>query len=108
LDRLIMRHPPKIAYSHFGLFSEAETLLQMHRCQLLLWKRIIGKVLVDAAPEEWLQVGLDRLLQEDSHLVAINAMDAQTKAREEGFLRNSIRGFIGYLREAPVNAATKG
>jgi hypothetical protein len=42
LDRLIIRHPPNIAYSHFGLFPEAETLLQMHRCQLLLWKRILG------------------------------------------------------------------
>ena len=58
---------------------QAETLLQMHRCQLLLWKRIIGKVLVDAAPEDWLQVGLDRLLQDDSHLVAINAMGAQAR-----------------------------
>jgi glyoxylase-like metal-dependent hydrolase (beta-lactamase superfamily II) len=106
LDRLIMRHPPKIAYSHFGLFSEAEKLLQMHRCQLLLWKRIIGMVLVDAAPEDWLQVGLDRLLQNDSHLVAINAMGAQARAREEGFLRNSIRGFIGYLQEAQANGAT--
>jgi hypothetical protein len=83
------------------LFPEAGTLLQRHRCQLLLWKRIIGKVLEDAAPEDWLQVGLDRLLQEDSHLVAINAMNVQARAREEGFLRNSIRGFIGYLQETP-------
>lgn len=107
IDRLIIRRPQKIAYSHFGLFSEAETLLAMHRCQLLFWKRIIGQVLVDAAPEDWLQVGLDRLLQDDSHLVAINAMDAQARRREEGFLRNSIRGFIGYLQEAPVNDATR-
>jgi hypothetical protein len=48
-------------------------------------------VLVDAAPEDWLRVGRDRLLQDDSHLMAINAMDAQARAREEGFLRNSIR-----------------
>ena len=87
---------------------QAETRLQMHRHQLLLWKHIIGKVLVDTAPEDWLQVGLDRLLQDDSHLVAINAMDARARAREEGFLRNSIRGFIGYLQGAPVNAATTG
>ncbi len=80
----------------------------MHRCQLLLWKRIIGKVLVDAAPEDWLQVGLDRLLQDDSHLVAINAMGAQARAREEGFLRNSFRGFIGYLQEGPANGTTTG
>jgi glyoxylase-like metal-dependent hydrolase (beta-lactamase superfamily II) len=108
LDRLITRRPQKIAYSHFGLFAEAEKLLQAHRRQLLLWKSVISRVLVNTDPEDWLRVSLERLLRDDSHLEAFTTMGAQEKAREEGFLRNSIRGFIGYLQETLINTTMTG
>lgn len=104
LDRLIAQGMPKIAYSHFGLYAEAQVLLQSHRRQLLLWERIIGQALTDTETDSLPRVCLNRLLDEDSRLTAYPAMTTQERSREEGFLRNSIQGFIGYLQRTPVEA----
>ena len=106
LDRLIAQGLPKIAYSHFGLFADAQTLLKSHRRQLLLWKRIIGQTLVHTELDDLPHACLQRLLGEDSRLAAYAAMTKQERSREEGFLRNSIQGFIGYLQGTPSEASS--
>lgn len=103
LDRLIAQGLPKIAYSHFGLFVEAQDLLLSHRRQLLLWKEIIGRTMADAGPNGPTSDCLERLLKEDPRLDAYATMADQEKKREKGFLQNSIRGFIGYLQKTPVS-----
>jgi glyoxylase-like metal-dependent hydrolase (beta-lactamase superfamily II) len=101
LDRLIDLQPRTIAYSHFGLFSDAQSLLVSHRRQLLLWKDIIGQTLSDAGPNAGIHDYLQPLLTSDTRLNAFSTMTDQEKLREQGFLENSIRGFVGYLQETP-------
>ncbi len=100
IDRLIARAPAKIAYSHFGLFAGAGALLKSHRRQLQLWEDVIGRTLPHFEGDALVQACFDRLLQNDARLEAYSAMTAAEKNREDGFLYNSIRGFIGYLRES--------
>jgi glyoxylase-like metal-dependent hydrolase (beta-lactamase superfamily II) len=99
LDRLIARAPRKIAYSHLGLFREAALLLQSHRRQLLLWEQVIGRALAESPSGDPVEACLARLRQADTRLGALSAMPVMARKREEGFLRNSIRGFIGDLQE---------
>jgi glyoxylase-like metal-dependent hydrolase (beta-lactamase superfamily II) len=101
LDRLIALPPCKIAYSHFGLFADAQDLLLSHRRQLLLWEEVIGRTLADAGTNDPTSDCLERLLKEDPRLDAYFSMTDQKKTRERGFLRNSIRGFIEYIQETP-------
>jgi glyoxylase-like metal-dependent hydrolase (beta-lactamase superfamily II) len=105
LDRLIAQGLSKIAYSHFGLFADAQTLLQSHRLQLLLWEQLIGQSLADTETDDLPRVCLERLLCEDARLAAYAAMTTQERRREEGFLSNSIQGFIGYLQRTPIEAS---
>jgi glyoxylase-like metal-dependent hydrolase (beta-lactamase superfamily II) len=104
IDRLIARAPQKIAYSHFGLFTEAGKRLKSHRRQLQLWEDIIGRTLAHFEGEDLTQTCMARLLEEDARLEALDAMTAAEINREHGFLRNSIQGFIGYLREGSIRS----
>lgn len=101
LDRLIALQPSKIAYSHFGLFSEAQDLLLSHRRQLLLWEDVIGRALANAGTNDCTNDCLEWLLIEDPCLDAYATMTDQEKTREKGFLKNSIQGFIGYKQATP-------
>lgn len=105
LDRLIAQGLSKIAYSHFGLFTNAQTLLQSQRRQLLLWKRIIGRTLAHTETDDLPHACLHCLLNEDSRLAAYSDMSTQERNREEFFLRNSIQGFIGYLQRTSLEAS---
>lgn len=107
IDRLIAMGPEKIAYSHFGLFTGARELLKSHRRQLQLWEDVIGRTLPHVDEGALVCACLDRLLQEDARLAAYTAMAAGEKDRETGFLGNSIRGFIGYLREGSARFSPK-
>ena len=99
IDRLITGAPRKIAYSHFGLFREATLLLQSHHRQLLLWEEVIGRVMADTRTDDLIRTCLARLRQADTRLAPLSTMPVLERKREEGFLRNSIRGFIGHLEE---------
>ena len=101
LDRLIASAPRTIAYSHFGLFPNALDLLKSHRRQLLLWEDIIGQTMSDSGMNADIHDCLQQLLKSDTYLGAFSTMTDQEKMREEGFLKNSIRGFMGYLQETP-------
>ncbi len=100
IDRLLASASGKIAYSHFGLYEGAQALLESHRDQLLLWQSIIGKVLSQGGPHDLCTTCLDQIIKEDARLEGYHALPAAEQRREEGFLRNSIKGFIGYFLEA--------
>ena len=99
IDRLRAAAPRKIAYSHFGVYTDAKKLLESHGEQLLLWQAIIGEVLSEGEVHDPCTTCLERLLREDVRLEGYQALPAAEQRREEGFLRNSIQGFIGYLQE---------
>jgi len=98
LDRLIALAPPKIAYSHFGMFTGASTLLRSHRQQLLLWEKVIAQTMAARDTNNLSAACMAELGQVDTRLAALKDMDTVERKREEGFLENSIRGFIGWLQ----------
>jgi len=98
LDRLIALAPPKIAYSHFGMFTGASTLLRSHRQQLLLWEKVIAQTMAARDTNNLSAACMAELGQVDTRLAALKDMDTGERKREEGFLENSIRGFIGWLQ----------
>jgi hypothetical protein len=81
-------------------------MLRTHREQLLFWKNIIEDQMAnfsDAEGEDFLNGSLQRLLQQDPLLKEFFHMDEAVKHRERGFLKNSIKGFTGYLQAVADN-----
>lgn len=97
LDCLLACEPQKICYGHFGMHGEARRMLVRHRGQLHRWRELFS------APENFAPMGeaervrclMDALLAQDPEMRAFGRLDGMTRAREEVFLANSIRGFWG-------------
>jgi glyoxylase-like metal-dependent hydrolase (beta-lactamase superfamily II) len=106
IDALIAQDPSVICYGHFGMNKNALDMLKTHRKQLLFWKNIIEDQMVDfrnAEDKDFLNRFLQRLLEQDPLLKGFSHMDEAVKHRERGFLRNSIKGFAGYLQAIADN-----
>jgi hypothetical protein len=77
-------------------------MLKTHGHQLLLWRKIVQDAinrLHQVDDEDVVENCLQRLFKEDPCLKHFFHMDLSVQEREKGFLKNSIRGFIGYLRD---------
>ena len=101
VDELIKKAPSMICYGHFGFHDDAGGMLKTHRKQLLLWREIVEDEINlsrQIEDEAVVENSLQRLLKEDPCLKYFSHMDTLVQDREEGFLKNAIRGFIGYLR----------
>jgi hypothetical protein len=75
-------------------------MLKTHREQILFWKNIIEDQMghfSEVEDEDFLKKSLQRLLKQDPFLKGFFHMDEAVKDRERGFLKNSIKGFTGYL-----------
>lgn len=102
IDELITKKPSMICYGHFGVNEDSVGMLKTHRNQLLLWKRIIEEDIIRLGrinDKDFFEGCLQRLLTEDPNLNLFFHMDKAVQDREKGFLKNSIRGFTGYLRD---------
>lgn len=99
LERLAICRPQTVCFGHLGYRSDFETLMKNHQQQMASWKEWIIPW-HDAASDD-LQVevaaALARLLALDPLLAAFEYLAPEVQQREKGFLRNSIRGFWGYL-----------
>jgi len=96
IDLLLERDRLPICYSHFGMAGDSQRMLRRSRDQLLLWKEVIEKekAQVDQGLAESC---VRRLLATDSNLEAWSKMSPPVKERERWFLRNSVKGYLGYL-----------
>jgi glyoxylase-like metal-dependent hydrolase (beta-lactamase superfamily II) len=106
IDALIARKPSIICYGHFGINEDALDMLKTHRDQLLLWEKIIKDEMVhlgEAYDEDFFKSCLQRLLKQDPFLKGFFNMSEAVKEREKGFLKNSIKGFTGYLQTIADN-----
>ena len=100
IDALIVKKPSIICYGHFGMNEHALDMLKTHRDQLLLWEKIIKDEMVhlgEAEEVDFFKSCLQRLLKQDPFLKGFFNMGEAVKKREKGFLKNSIKGFTGYL-----------
>ena len=101
IETLIAKAPSVACYGHFGLQYNAVEKLKQHRQQLLLWEKILKAQLNHEGSDDFMSVCLNTLLAEDPFLEGFKRMPPDIQEREQGFLTNSIKGFLGYLNSAP-------
>jgi len=98
LDLLIARNPEKICYGHFGMHPSGVDMLKLHREQLFRWEKILGRLVVASAKEPSPEDCLKALFDADPMLSGFSRLDRPEQEREEFFLLNSVRGYIGYIQ----------
>ena len=103
VDSMIACHPGAICYAHFGINADAVKMLKLHRNQLLLWEKLIEDEMNHCGPKDPVNACMQRLMKEDPLMAAFNQLAPDVQERETYFLRNSIRGFIGYLESLKVD-----
>ncbi len=99
LNSLLATPHDILCYGHFGATRNTPHLLETHRLQLERWREIISSVMETAPEDDVFQAAFQRLLAEDPLLQAFHGLSPDVRQREEGFIMNSVRGFVGYLRE---------
>lgn len=86
-------HFDLICYPHRGCSTDADTLLRAARNQLVLWRNVLSALPSDTSPDDCLEI----LRAKDPALANIALLPEEDRLREEYFVRNSIRGYLGYL-----------
>jgi len=97
IDALIEKNPLNICYGHHGIKGNAVEMLNKHRSQLMLWKKIIRKE-IQNSNDDFLTSCFNRLLKEDPLLADFSHMSQPVQKREQEFIINSIKGYEGYLK----------
>ena len=98
LKRLLGLKNQTVCYGHFGEAPNSHEMLERFRDQLLRWKEIVSARLIkgEANPVPGC---MEALLENDPELRLFDKMASDIQDRERFFLTNSIKGFIGFLRE---------
>ncbi|MBT8340591.1 MAG: MBL fold metallo-hydrolase [Desulfatitalea sp.] len=102
IDRLLAAGPERICYGHVGMQPDARKMLHTHREQLVRWRQLIEPWHDEDSNlgDERMEALLDHLLSQDPLLSDFSRFPADARERERFFLRNSIKGYWGYLSEA--------
>ena len=83
-----------ICYPHSGFSRDPKGLLKMARDQMEFWKDIISALPSDAVTED----GVEALLKNDPALRQIGKLSERDREREAFFLRQSVNGYLGYVK----------
>ena len=100
IDRVLNRAPRRICYGHVGLRDDAPEMLNAHRDQLLRWCRMIRPfydAVKGAKDFQTMQACSQYLLDNDPLLSGFVHLPPDVQQRERTFMRNSIKGYWGYL-----------
>jgi len=98
VDKLLALEEMPMFYGHFGNVESSYRLLKRFRHQLLRWNDII-KEEITIGDSNLSERCLESLLEKDPDLKTFELMDSDTQMRERFFLANSVRGYLGYLKE---------
>ena len=101
LDALIACNPDKLCYGHFGIRNNGVQMLRQHRRQLLLWERIIKEEMAKPGSDDFLKTCTAKLLKVDPQMAGFSSLPPDIQQRENFFIRNSIKGFEGWLKNKP-------
>ena len=101
IDKLIAASPEKLCFGHYGMVEDGVNKLKTTRQQLFSWKAIIADEIKRSDDDHLMAACLDRLFQEDLFVANLDHLPEAAKARETYFLKNSVKGFIGYLHRLP-------
>jgi len=101
VDGLIDKAPARMMIGHYGMVADGLELLKRHRGQLLFWENWLARIAErHSAGAELLDVCAQGLLSEDPCLAAFSAFSEPAQNRERYFLKNSINGFLGWIRNS--------
>jgi glyoxylase-like metal-dependent hydrolase (beta-lactamase superfamily II) len=106
IDKLIAGNPTRLCYGHYGMTDDGPNKLQKARRQFFSWKAIIEDEIKKSNTDDPIEKCKERLLREDLMLANFLALPESAQRREDYFLRNSIKGFIGYLRDRSGESKT--
>jgi glyoxylase-like metal-dependent hydrolase (beta-lactamase superfamily II) len=96
IEALLAHAPTRMAVGHLGLTADGVGLLQRHRAQLGFWEEWIAAHLAGFSAEQAPRRCLEGLLADDPLLSSLDRFPPSARKREEYFLLNSIRGFLGW------------
>lgn len=99
VDQLIALDNQPIHYVHCGMAMNSHVMLKRFKNQLFLWKDIIKSRLYESE-SDIVERCVNALIDQDPNLRAFNKMDKDTKNRERFFLKNSVKGFLGFLKNS--------
>ncbi|MCP4681764.1 MAG: MBL fold metallo-hydrolase [Desulfobacterales bacterium] len=100
VDRMLALEDQPICYTHCGGADSSHRLLNMFREQLVRWKDIIRQLMESREHDKDLvERCIDTLLEKDPCMKAFSELDPDSQNRERFFLANSVKGYIGFLRE---------
>ena len=98
LEKLITLNPKTICYGHFGYKTDAVKRLKQHKEQLFFWKKMIQQEVERAGDKDIVEDCIQSLLKHDPLMAMFPEMTQDMQKREYGFLINSVKGFLGYLK----------
>ena len=95
LDKLIRLGPTSLYYAHFGYVTDAPDKLHYYKRQLISWGNIIAGCLEKKA--DWQEI-YNEIREKDDLLARIESLPLSERRRELYFIKNSIKGFVGYFK----------
>ena len=98
VDTLLALEDQPMYYGHFGSVESSHQFLQRFRDQLLRWREIIEEEM-SAEKSDLLERCVERLLEKDQDLETFPLMEPDIQERERFFLTNSVRGYVGFLKD---------
>jgi glyoxylase-like metal-dependent hydrolase (beta-lactamase superfamily II) len=98
IDKLLNLGKKQMCFGHFGIYKDSKDILERHRKQLFLWKEVIAdQVKRSSKKESLIEDCMSKLLAADKSFASFNYLDDDIREREKYFVKNSIKGYIGYL-----------
>ncbi len=82
---------------HFGRIRDSHSHIDKFKSQVILWKDIVKGILSDY-PDVTSEQCLKKILDNDPELKGFESLSHDIRKRELFFLKNSISGYLNYLR----------
>ncbi len=96
LDKAIALDPGVICFGHYGYRKDPMTAMQSAREQLILWTDTIREELAKGKDDLEARI-VSVLKSRDPAFANLNLVEPDIRIREDYFVRNSIRGMLGYV-----------
>jgi hypothetical protein len=98
VHRLLALEDQPIRYAHFGQADASHPLLRRFADQLVRWRRIIQREMASDLPD-LVDRCIQALLVQDPDLQSFADLDTHSQERERFLMTNSVKGYLGYLKE---------
>lgn len=99
VERLLELPDMPIYYAHYGEAAGSHEMLRRFIDQLKRWHGIIIDIYKKRSDEDLVENCLEALIEQDHEIEDFKLMSPDVQARERMFMRNSIRGYLGYIKE---------